>query len=234
MFDCGVETPHFSTKESWNELLVRYSLKHWKQPKSSIKQNLWWIIFFSIWSINWTHWKSLTSPRQRQWWYLSSKRIVHVDWVPEGQTGLTRSTIRIGLRLWQNFINEWEEKDLKFRRMASRFFIAGIQLRNSLSIKTFLTRHKITVLEHTPYLPDPALCDLFTSKERIYIKSIQVSVSRCSTTKNNGQRTTCNIASNSARLERWRNRGGEYIEGDNISTSVGFFMWFGYLKVRQG
>jgi len=32
---------------------------------------------------------------------------------------------------------------------------------NALSVKTFLTKHKITVLEHPPYSPDLVPCDFF-------------------------------------------------------------------------
>jgi len=35
------------------------------------------------------------------------------------------------------------------------------QAHNVLSVKTFLTKHKITVLEHPPYSPDLTPCEFF-------------------------------------------------------------------------
>jgi len=37
----------------------------------------------------------------------------------------------------------------------------NVPAHNALSVKTFLTKHKITMLEHPPYSPDLAPCDFF-------------------------------------------------------------------------
>jgi hypothetical protein len=39
----------------------------------------------------------------------------------------------------------------------------NVPAHNTLSIKTFLAKYKIPVLEHPSYSPDPALCDFFIS-----------------------------------------------------------------------
>jgi hypothetical protein len=41
---------------------------------------------------------------------------------------------------------------------------------NALSVKTFLAKHKIPVLEHPPYSPDLAPCNFFISKDQVCIK----------------------------------------------------------------
>jgi len=56
---------------------------------------------------------------------------------------------------------------------------------NTLSVKTFLMKHKITVLEHPPYSPDIAPCDFF-SKDQVCVKRNQVPVHRCSEGKSDG------------------------------------------------
>jgi hypothetical protein len=57
---------------------------------------------------------------------------------------------------------------------------------NALSIKTFLAKHKIPVLEHPPYSPDLAPCDFFISKDQVCIKGNPFRVRRCSEDKSDG------------------------------------------------
>ena len=57
---------------------------------------------------------------------------------------------------------------------------------NALSVKTFLTKHKINVLKHAPYSPDLAACDFFfISKDQVCVKRNQVGVHRCGEGKSN-------------------------------------------------
>jgi hypothetical protein len=57
----------------------------------------------------------------------------------------------------------------------------------TLSVKSFLMKHKITMLEHTSYSPGLALCDFFfISKDQVCIKRKQVRFRRCSVDKSNG------------------------------------------------
>jgi len=115
------------------------------------------------------HWKSPSSPRQKKARHSKSKfkammiifldirRIVHVDWVPEGQTVnqvyykevLTnlRERVRRRPEIWKN--GSWVlHQD-------------NVPAHNALSVKRFLMKHTITVLEHPPYSPDLASCDFF-------------------------------------------------------------------------
>jgi hypothetical protein len=52
---------------------------------------------------------------------------------------------------------------------------------NALSVKMFLAKHKIPVLEHPPYSPDLTLCDFFfISKDQVCIKKNLFRACRCS------------------------------------------------------
>ena len=84
--------------------------------------------------------------------------IVHVDWVPEGQivnqvyykeilTNLRERVRKSRPKMWKN--GSWVLHQDNAPAL------------NALSVKTCLTKHKITVLEHPPYSPDLALCDFF-------------------------------------------------------------------------
>jgi len=57
---------------------------------------------------------------------------------------------------------------------------------NALFVNKFLTKHKITELEHPPYSPDLAPCDYFISKDQVCVKRKQVRVRRCGEGKSGG------------------------------------------------
>jgi len=100
-----------------------------------------------------------------------------VDWVSEGQTinhvyykeVLTNLRERVRRRrpeMWKN--GSWAlHQD-------------NAPAHNAQSVKTFLTKHAITVLELTPCSPDLAHVTFFISKDRVCIKRNQVRVRRCS------------------------------------------------------
>ena len=81
-----------------------------------------------------------------------------MDWVPEGQTvnqvyykelltNLCEWVRRIRPEMWKN--GSWVlHQD-------------NVLAHNAPYFKTFLTKHKITVLEHPPYSSDLAPCDFF-------------------------------------------------------------------------
>jgi len=141
------------------------------------------------------HWKRPSSPRQKKARQRKSKfkammivffdiwGIVHMDWVSEGQTvnqvyykevltNLRERVRRRRLEIWKN--NSWVlHQD-------------NALAHNALSVKTFLTKHKITVLEHPPYSPDLAPFDFFfISKDQVCVKRNQVRVCRCTEGKSN-------------------------------------------------
>jgi len=93
--------------------------------------------------------------------------------------------------------------------------------RNALSVKTFLTKHKITMLEHPP---DLAPCDflLFPKIKSVLkgtrFKSVDAVMAKATefTNKLSDDDLQHCFQQWKIHMERCRDRGGEYIEGDNI------------------
>jgi len=115
--------------------------------------------------------------------FFAIRGIVHVDWVPQGQTvnqvyykevliNLHEGVGRRRLEMWKS--GSWVlHQD-------------NAPAHNALSVKTILKKHKITVSEHLPHSPDLAPCDFFISKDKVCIKRNQVQVRRSSEGKNDG------------------------------------------------
>jgi len=134
------------------------------------------------------HWKSPSSPRQKKARQSKSKckammiflfpdirGIVHVDRVPEGQT--------VNQVYYKEVLTNLRER---VRRRRPEMWKNG-STHNAVSVKTFLTKHKITVLEHPPTSPDLAPRDFFfISKDQVCVKRNQVRVHRCSEGKSDG------------------------------------------------
>jgi len=126
------------------------------------------------------HWKSPSSLRQKKARQSKSnfkamiigfspdiRGIVHVDWVPEGQT-VNQVYCK---EVLTNLRERVEEEDLKCGRTAHGFFTKdNAPAHNAPSIKTFLTEHKITVLELPPHSPDLAPCDFFFYFQRLSLR----------------------------------------------------------------
>jgi hypothetical protein len=88
----------------------------------------------------------------------------------------------------------------------------------------FLTKLKITVLEHTSYSPDLAPCDFFLfPKIKSALKgarfesvdAMKAKVTELMNKLSEDDLKPC-FQQWKVRMERCRDRGGEYIEGDNI------------------
>jgi hypothetical protein len=71
---------------------------------------------------------------------------------------LARSTI---WRFWQPFVDGWEKKPEMWKNDSWILHHDNTPAHNALSVKTFLEKHKIPVLEHPPYLSDLDSCDFF-------------------------------------------------------------------------
>ena len=116
------------------------------------------------------HWKSPNSRRQNKAQQSKSKfkammtvsfdirGIVHVDWVPEGQT-----VNQVYYKEVLTNLCEWvrRRRPEMWKNGSWVLHQDNVLAHNALSGKTFLTKHKITVLEHPPYSPDLAPCDFF-------------------------------------------------------------------------
>ena len=97
----------------------------------------------------------------------------------------------------------------------------------ALSVKTFLTMHKITVLEHPPYSHDLAPCDFFFLFSKIKsalkgtrfesIDAVKAKVTELMNKLSENDLQLC-FQQWKIHMERCRDRVGEYIEGDNISV----------------
>ena len=95
---------------------------------------------------------------------------------------------------------------------------------NALSVTTFLTKHKITVLEHPPYSPDLSALWLFFPKIKSALKGTKFETAdavKAKTTEPMNKLSEDDLQHCfqqwKIRMERCRDRIGEYIEGDNIS-----------------
>ena len=81
-----------------------------------------------------------------------------MDWVPEGQTvnQVYYKEVLTNLREWvrRKRPEMWKNGSLVLHQ-------DNAPAHNALSVKSFLTKHKITVLEHPPYSPDLAPPDFF-------------------------------------------------------------------------
>jgi len=145
-----------------------------------------------------------------------------MDWVPEGQTinqpyykeVLTnlRERVRRRPEMWKN--GSWVlHQDNTLAHSA-------------LSVKKFLTKHKITVMKHPPYSPDLAPCDFFLfPKIKSALKGTRFG--SVDAVKAKATELMKKLSEDDLRLcfQQWnihmewrRDWGGEYIEDDNISV----------------
>ncbi|XP_054711202.1 replication initiator 1-like [Uloborus diversus] len=95
---------------------------------------------------------------------------------------------------------------------------------NALSVKKFLANHNIPILDHPPYSPDLAPCDFFLfPKVKSALKGTRFE--SVEAVKEKATEVMYGLTENDLqhcyeqwkiRMERCIDRGGEYIEGDNI------------------
>jgi len=124
------------------------------------------------------HWKSPFSPRQKKVQQSKSKfkatmivfsdirGIVHVDWVPEVQT----VNLVYYKEVLRNLCERVRRRPEMWKNGSWVLHQDNALAHNTLSDKTFLTKHKITVLEHPLYSPDLAPCDFYFQKSSLHSK----------------------------------------------------------------
>jgi len=98
---------------------------------------------------------------------------------------------------------------------------------NALSVKTFLTKHKVTLLQHPPYSPDLSPCDFFlnlfpkikSALRGTRFKSVDAVKTKATELMNKLSEDDLQHCFQQwkIRMERCRDWVGEYIEDDNIS-----------------
>jgi hypothetical protein len=95
---------------------------------------------------------------------------------------------------------------------------------NALSVKTFLMKHRITVLEHPPYSHDLAPCDIFLFPKVRFVlkgtrfKSIDAVKAKAMELMNKLSEDDLQhcFQHSKIHMEWCRDQGGEYIEGNNL------------------
>jgi len=145
-----------------------------------------------------------------------------MDWVPEGQTinqpyykeVLTnlRERVRRRPEIWKN--GSWVLHQ------------GSVLANNALSVKMFLTKHKIIVMEHPLYSPGLAPCDFFLFpkiKSALkgtrfgYVDAVKAKAMELMKKLSEDDLQSCFQQWN-INVEWCRDWGGEYIEVDNISV----------------
>ena len=80
-----------------------------------------------------------------------------MDWVPEGQT-INQVYYK---EILTNFHERVRGRHEIWKNGSWVLHQDNAPAHNTLSVEMFLTKHKITVLEHPPYSSDLAPCDFF-------------------------------------------------------------------------
>ncbi|GFX89523.1 mariner Mos1 transposase [Trichonephila clavipes] len=179
------------------------------------------------------HWNTPTSPRVKKnkneqvkissnddCFFFDIHGIVYLHWVSEGQTINQHYYLEVLGNLRERIRKKrpemWKEKSWIFHQ-------DNAPAHSALSVKRFLAKHSIPVLEHPPYSPDLAPCDFylfpkvksplkgtrFESEEAVKKKAARVLKEL---TKDDFQHC---FQQWKIRTERCRDREGVYIEGDN-------------------
>jgi len=149
---------------------------------------------------------SRANPNLKQWWlfffFSYIRGILHLDWVPEGQTinQVYYKEVLINLREQVRSRPEMWKNDSWVLHHDN-----ALPAHNALSVKMFLMKHKISMLEHPPYSPDLAPCDFFLfPKIKCVLKGTRFesvdAVKAKAKELTNNQKMTCSIASNSGRF----------------------------------
>ena len=88
----------------------------------------------------------------------TSLGMVHVDWGLEGQTvnQVYYKEVLTNLREWVR-----RRRPEMWKNGSWILHQDNAPAHNALSVKTFLTKHKVTVLKHPPYSPGLAPCNFF-------------------------------------------------------------------------
>jgi hypothetical protein len=89
---------------------------------------------------------------------------------------------------------------------------------NALSVKTFLAKHKIPMLEHPPYSSDLATCDFFYFQDQVCIKRNPFRVRRCSEGKSDGGNEEAIRKGPAALLPTVKNSHGAVGEGTTLKV----------------
>ena len=147
---------------------------------------------------------SRANPNLKQWcFFFNIWGIVHMDWVPEGQTVNQVYNKEVLTNLHEQVRRRRPEV---WKKSSWVLHQDNAPAHNALSVKTFLTKHNITMFEHPLYSPDLAPCDFFYF-QRLSLREKEPGSSlylqwrqKWQSSWINYQKTMCSIVSNSGRF----------------------------------
>ena len=169
--------------------------------------------------------RAWASPNSKQWqlFFSISGGVIYNDWVPEGQT--------VNQVYYKNVLTTLRERVRRRRPDMWKNASWILHYDNALSVKRYLAKNNIPVMEHPPYSPDIAPCDFFLfPKIKSALKgtrfesvdAVKAKATQLLNSLTHDDLQHC-FQQWKIRMERCRDRGGDYIEGDNISIVWIFF-----------
>ena len=149
--------------------------------------------------------------------------VIYIDWLPVGQT--------VNQVYYKNVLTTLRERVRRRRpdmwKNASWILHHdnNTPAHNALSVKRYLAKNNIPVMEHPPYSPDLAPCDFFlfpkikSALKGTRFESVDAVKAKATQLLNNITQDDLQHCFQEwkIRMERCRDRGGDYIKGDNIS-----------------
>ena len=154
--------------------------------------------------------------------FFDIRGVIYIDWVPEGQT--------VNQVYYKNVLTTLRERVRRRRpdmwKNASWILHHdNTPARNVLSVKRYLAKNNIPVMEHPPYSPDLAPCDFFlfpkikSALKGTRFESVDAVKAKATQLLNSITQDDLQHCFQQwkIRMERCRDRGGDCIEGDNIS-----------------
>jgi hypothetical protein len=148
--------------------------------------------------------------------FFDIRGVIYIDWVPEGQT--------VNQFYYKNVLRTLCER-VRQRRPDMWKNASWILHHDNTPAHNAVAKNNIPVMEHPPYSPDLAPCDFFLfPKIKSALKGIRFE--SVDAVKAKAMQLLNSITQDDLqhcfqqwkiRMERCRDRGGDYIEGDNIS-----------------
>ena len=149
--------------------------------------------------------------------FFDIRGVKYIVCVPEGQTGNQAYS--------KNVLTNLRERVRRRRPDMWKNASWILHHDNALSVKRYLAKNNIPVMEHPPYSPDLAPCDFFLfPKIKSALKGTRFE--SVDAVKANATQLLNSLTQDDLQhcfqkwkisIERCRDRGGDYIEGDNIS-----------------
>ena len=154
--------------------------------------------------------------------FFDSRRVIYIDWVPEGQT--------VNQVYYKNILTTLHERVRRrrpdmWKNTSWILHHDNAQAHNALSVKRYLAKNNIPVMGHPPYTPDLAPCDFYLFPKIKYalkgtrFDSVDAVKAKATQLLNSIAQYDLQYCFQQwkIRMERFRDRGGDYIEGYDIS-----------------